>query len=175
MSEEFPSLEEMRARGYDTRSFETGKVIAKAKEEAGQLVDAIREAFRNIPRPQITLHVARGLDREWNLSEERFKELRAKDPEEDWTELLPDRTDGFSEYFTFSDDEGWRFYLPVFMCRYLAQFPGGAGYDAVYQACTGKAHVGLLNGGQMDCVDRFVALCHRYESPDGGIRIPSES
>ena len=167
MSEDFFSSDEMKALGYDSLSLETGKVVSIAREEARQLVEAIRRAFRNIPRPKITLHVARGLDDEWNLSDERFLELRTLDPEEDWTELLPNhRTDGFSEYFTFSDDEGWRFYLE--------QFPGSAGYDEVYWACVRKDHVALLNEEQLDCVNRFVALCHQYEAPGGGIRMPAE-
>jgi len=149
MNEQFLGLDEMRARGYDSLSLETGKVVSQAREEAGLLIDAIREAFRNVPRPRITLHVGRGLDDEWHLSDERLEELRAKDPEEDWTELLPDRMDGFSEYFAFADDEGWRFYLPAFMCRYLEQFPSGAGYDEVYWACVSKDHVALLNEDQM--------------------------
>lgn len=174
MSEEFLGVDEMRARGYDSLSLETGKVVSIARKEAGLLIAAIHEAFRNIPRPQTTLHVARGLDDEWHLSDERFRELRAMDPEEDWTELLPDRMDGFTEYFTFSDDEGWRFYLPAFMCRYLEQFPGRAGHNEIYWACVSKDHVALLNEEQMACVERFVTLCHRYEKPDGGMRMPPE-
>ena len=104
---------------------------ARAKAEAANLIHAIEAAFRNIPRPQITLSVAHGLDDEWNLNPDRFRELRSKDQEEDWIELDEKRTEPYQEYFTFSDDENWRFYLPAFMCHYLRHFPG-YGYDTVY-------------------------------------------
>ncbi len=172
MSGDYLSYEEMRSRGYDPVSLKIGRIAAEGRKEAAVLIESIREAFQNIARPRITLHVARGYDDEWNLSEERVQDLRLLDPEEDWAQLDSTKTDGFPEYFTFSDDEGWRFHLPAFMCNYLERFPGGDGYDAVYWACVQKTHMALLDERQLECVNRFVALCHKYESPTGGLRIP---
>jgi hypothetical protein len=174
MNDEFPSLEEMRARGYDPVSLAKGKLIAMAHAEARDLIDAIKSAFQNIPRPAITLHVARGLDDEWHLSQERFAELRALDPEENWSELGPERTDAFPEYFTFSDDEGWLFHLPAFMCNELDGFPEDTRGDEAYWACVGKEHLGLFNEEQMACVSRYVALSHKYLTSTGSIRWSSE-
>ena len=170
MSGEFLSYEEMRARGYDTRSLAMGKIVSQARQEAAKLIPIIEDAFRGVPRPQITLHVARALDDEWNLSEERHAELRAMDPEENWEDVDGNVAVCFFEYFTFSDDEGWRFYLPVLIRHYLLHFPDSA-EDNVSDACKKRTHMGLLNAVQLECVDRFLALCHKYLKPDGGIRM----
>jgi hypothetical protein len=168
-SEEILGYEEMRACGYDTPSLAMGRIVDRARHEAAELIPVIEEAFRGVSRPQITLHVARGIDDEWNLSEERHAELRAMDPEEDWEEVDGEHASGFWEYFPFSDDEGWRFYLPVFMRHFLRNFPD-SDYDNVSDACEKKTHMGLLNDSQLECVDRFLALCHKYVTPDGAIR-----
>lgn len=170
MSEKFLSYEEMRARGYDTRSLAVGKIVSQARQEAAELILLIEEAFRGVPRPQITLHVARAIDDEWNLSELRHAELRALDPEENWEDVDGGIAVCYDEYFTFSDDEGWRFYLPVLMLHYLRNFSDTA-HDNVSHACEKKTHVGLLNKAQLECVDRFLALCDKYLTPDGNIRM----
>ena len=168
MSEEFLSYEEMRARGYDTRSLARGKIVSQARQEAAELIPMIEEAFRGVPRPQITLHVARALDDEWHLTQERQAELRALDPEENWEDVDGGIAVCYYEYFTFADDEGWRFYLPVLMRHYLRNFPG-SDEDNVSHACRRKTHVGLLNEAQLECVDRLLALCDKYLTPDGDI------
>jgi hypothetical protein len=68
----------------------------------------------------------------------------------------------FQEYFTFSDSEGWRFYLPAFIHHYLSEFPL-SGFDAVYSACVQKTHFDLLTPGQITFIDEFLALCHTWE------------
>ena len=62
---------------------------------------------------------------------------------------------------TFSDSEGWRFYLPAYMAHCLRRFPD-CGWDAVLDACFNKTHVELLTKEQLRCVDRFVELCERH-------------
>lgn len=67
------------------------------------------------------------------------------------------------EYFCFSDPEGWGFHLPAYMCHYLRQFPH-CGLDAVCLACTSGQHLDLLPEAQLQCVVRFLELCHRHEN-----------
>jgi hypothetical protein len=165
MTHDYISPEEMRARGYDPATIAQGRIDEEARTEARTLTNDIENAFKGIPRPRITRHVARGYDDEWSLTEERVKELTALDPEQDWTEVDDDAIEQFQEYFTFSDPEGWQFYLPAHMRHYLRSFPQSS-HDAVYWACTsGPDNLKLLTEEQLACVERFVSLCHKYQTP----------
>ncbi len=157
--------EEARARGYDAVSIAWITARESARAEGALLIAEIDAAFAGVPRPVITLHVARGYDDEWHLSADRVRELTALDPEKSWSEVTDEAIQSFQEYFTFSDAEGWRFYLPAFLCHYLRHFPD-CGWDAVYWACIRRDRIDLLNEAQLRCLDRFVGLCHKYEVRD---------
>jgi hypothetical protein len=134
-----------------------------AHDEAMSLAVRLPEVFGDPPRPAITLHVARALDDEWIVSRERGLELTAKDPERHWYEVPAEATREFQEYFTFSDAEGWRFYLPAYLRHYLADFPLSR-YVAVHAACAGRDHFDLLTAGQIAWIDEFLALCRTWDS-----------
>ncbi|HEY1121618.1 MAG TPA: DUF6714 family protein, partial [Haloferula sp.] len=108
------------------------------------------------------LLVARALDNEWVVSDERAADLAKHDPETDWREVSDEKTAACQEYFTFADSPGWRFYLPAYMTHYLREFPGG-GEDAVYDACINRTHFDELTADELAIVDKFVALCGKYE------------
>ncbi|MDB6080369.1 MAG: hypothetical protein JWO82_4116 [Akkermansiaceae bacterium] len=127
------------------------------------LLSRIQAAFHGVPRPQITRSVAEGLDDEWTLSEERFRELNARDPEQEWTDLTGRDLEESNGYFTFADDEGWRFYLPAHMSMVLGDFHTHSSGSSVYNACTDpKPRFGALDEAQMACVLEFTALIHGY-------------
>lgn len=133
------------------------------KKLTEHLSKQISAAFDGVPRPKITKSVARGYDDEWVLSEERIVELSNLDPEQKWTDVTEDGIRFSQEYFTFSDAEGWRFYLPAHMFFYLKGFPDD-GWDAVYSACTSpEPKFDLLTPEQMRCVDAFLELIHEEE------------
>jgi hypothetical protein len=130
------------------------------EERAQRLISRIEDAFRDVPRPRITKSVARGFDDEWNLSDERIQELAALDPEQDWRDVSERDVIAFNEYFTFSDAEGWRFYLPAFMRHYLSNLKDPSG-DAVYWACTSKnLKFDMLTPQQLECVREFLDIVH---------------
>jgi len=156
------SPEEAKANEYDPDTIAQIELDDEARKEAAQLILQIEAAFAGIPRPAATLSVARGYDDEWILSEDRVLELNAQDPEMTWQEVTDASIQACQEYFFFSDAEGWRFYLPAYMCHYLRDFPD-AGWDAAYWACVSLDHVDLLDEAQLRCVDHFVQLCHKYE------------
>ncbi len=125
------------------------------KQRIENLLKRIEDSFAGVPRPAITKSVARGLDDEWVLSDERAAELAQLDPEMEWTDLTADDVRNFQEYFTFSDAEGWRFYLPAYMKFYLLGFPDYA-WDAVYDACSSRdPKLDLLTASQRACVQEF--------------------
>ena len=127
------------------------------------LLKRIDAAFDGVPRPRVTKSVARGYDDEWVLHEERIAELSRLDPEQKWTDVTEDGVRFFQEYFTFSDAEGWRFYLPAHMRFYLLGFPD-YGWDAVYWACSyPEPKFELLSSEQKACVDEFLAIIHEVE------------
>jgi len=156
------SSAEARRRGYDPREVARIEADEVAWGEAAELITLIDRVFADIPVPRITLRVGRALDDEWNVSEERGAELAKEDPETDWREVPEEKTRAYQEYFTFADPPGWRFYLPAFMTHYLREFPD-YGYDAVYWACTRRTHLDDLTADELGIVDKFVALCHKYE------------
>lgn len=136
--------------------------LAEVKRTA-ELLARIQTAFHGVPRPQITRSVAEGLDDEWFLSDERFEELNARDPEQNWTDLTISDLKEMSSYFTFADDEGWRFYLPAHMAMVLRDFHAHNEWSSVYSACMdSKPRFGMLNEEQLACVLEFTALIHSY-------------
>ncbi|QIF01784.1 DUF6714 family protein [Roseimicrobium sp. ORNL1] len=164
MTPPFPSREELRSRGYDRAALDQYDQWREAHREAQVLAARLPQVFGNPPRPRITLNVATGLDNEWNLADERIAELSARDPEQHWMEVTAEAVRDCRHYFTFSDAEGWRFYLPAFLQHGLAGFPNGD-HDAVYHACVSRKHVDLLTTEQLAFLDEFTALCHKWQSP----------
>jgi hypothetical protein len=127
--------------------------------EAMELLARIEIAFRGVPRPRVTKHVARGLDDEWILSNERGQELSELDPEYNWEDVSPEDIVKFNEYFNFADAEGWRFYLPAYMSHYLRNY-SSRHYNPVYLAYgSSPERLSLLTPEQRECVDDFVILC----------------
>jgi len=157
------SSAEARRRGYDPDEIARIKLAEEGQREADELIRLIDQVFTSIPKPRTTLSVARALDDEWIISEERAAELAKEDPETDWRDVPEEKTRACQEYFTFSDAPGWRFYLPAFMTHYLREFPG-YGYDAVCWACAGRTHFDDLTADELAVVEKFTALCHKYES-----------
>ena len=163
MNKEVLTSIEMKERGYDSTVVSLAEKAEQGHKKALGLILEIEKQFKKIQRPDITLHVARALDDEWNLSKEKVKELRLLDPEEDWKEVSDHKIECFQEYFNFSDDEGWHFYLPAFIRNYLKSFPNH-GYDAVYWACLERKRLSKLNKVELDCVDKFLNLVYEYET-----------
>ncbi|HWB02913.1 MAG TPA: DUF6714 family protein [Verrucomicrobiales bacterium] len=159
----FPSREELKERGYCPRSLELYDLWREAHGEAQELAARLPAVFGDPARPLITLSVARGYDDEWFLTKERGEELAALDHEQHWTEVTAEAVQNHQEYFTFSDPEGWRFYLPAFLRHYLAGFPLYH-WDAVYSACLTRRHFDLFTPEQVAFVDEFVALCRTWEA-----------
>ncbi|MBK1790594.1 DUF6714 family protein [Persicirhabdus sediminis] len=160
---DFPSREELRRQGVRKESIaDLYDLWCEAHGEAMKLALRLPDVFGDPPKPRITLHVARGYDDEWVLSEARCKELAAMDCEQHWMDVSLQATEDFQEYFTFSDSEGWRFYLPAFIRHYLADFPL-SGSDAVVFACENRHHIELLTPEQIEYLDEFLQLCKTWE------------
>lgn len=160
----FPSKEELISSGRLRAEAveELYDLWVVAHEEAMGLAVRLPEVFGNPPRPRITLHVARGYDDEWTLSEDRVLELAALDPERHWTDITMESTRRFHEYFSFSDAEGWRFYLPAFLRHFLADFPLSR-WDAVHHACLRRDHFDLISPNQAAFIDEFLVLCQTWD------------
>ena len=160
----FPSREELCRQGTRREAVaDLYDIWLVAHDEAMELASRLPQEFGDPPRPRITLHVARGYDEEWILSEQRVAELAALDGEQHWVEVSAEATRQFQEYFTFSDAEGWRFYLPAFLRHYLADFPL-CGWDAVHWACVERTHFELITPPQIAFVNEFLKLCQTWES-----------
>ena len=161
----FPTRDELLARGTPRKDAiaDLYDLWIVAHDEAMNLADRLPSVFGSPPRPRITLHVARGYDDEWTLSDARVAELAAFDAEQHWMDVSIEATKDIQEYFTFSDAEGWRFYLPAFLRHYLADFPLSY-YDAVVFACQQRTHFDLIIPPQIAFIDEFLALCQTWDS-----------
>jgi hypothetical protein len=161
------SADEMKARSNSSESLAGRQKIESVRREALPLIAAIERTFDSVLRPAITLHVARGFDDEWELSDERGRELAALDPERTWQEVDDDAIEKFHEYFSFADAGGWLFYLPAYMRHNLRRFPHGT--DAAYWAiCEDQGRkpedqrLACLNEAQREVVSRYIAFCHEH-------------
>ena len=152
---------EARARGYDPVAVERYRRKDVARAEALAFIPEVEAAFEGVPRPRITLSVATALDDHWEFTEESMAEFSARDPEQRWQDVPLEAVEVTQEYFTFSDDAGWRFYLPAFMTHCLRDLPNWHWCEPL-AACSRKTHVGLLSQDQLLCVERFVELCKRH-------------
>ena len=154
---------EMKACGYGPQAIAEAERAVRASGKALTLIAEIEAVFPAIPRPKITRSVARGYDDEWNLSEERIRELAAQDPEVDWRDVPDEAITACQEYFAFSDAEGFRFYLPAYMRHYLREFPysGWPGVDSAFSQTEKLRHLTQI---ERACVDRFIALRKEYET-----------
>lgn len=160
----FPTREELIKHGTRRECVEElYELWQEAHREAQVLAARLPEVFGNPSRPVITRSVARGFDDEWQLTEERIAELSAQDAEQHWMEVTAADVQFCQEYFTFSDAEGWRFYLPAYMRHYLEGFPL-YGWDAVVNACVTRTHFDLITPEQVAFVDEFLKLCATWES-----------
>ena len=106
---------------------------AEIADEIKCLMAEITAAFHGVPRPSTTRSVSDGIDDEWIISVERAAELAALDPEQCWEDVTDEAIENSQNYFTFSDDEGWQFYLPAYMMHWLRSFP--LGYNAICEVC----------------------------------------
>jgi hypothetical protein len=129
----------------------------------GGLIQTITVAFEGVPRPRITRSVADAIDDCWGWPPEKEeKELNARDPEQVWTDVTEEQIWQPWSYFDWSNDEGWRFYLPAHMCIALRALPHETDSE-VYEHCTRpNPCFGLLNQAQLECVQEFVILVREY-------------
>jgi hypothetical protein len=85
------------------------------RRDVAELIRRIREAFAGVVRGGgETIHQAHlegifGRDARWVAE-------GAKDPESDWVEVPDWKLEQGASTLTFFDVEGWRFYLPAFLC-----------------------------------------------------------
>jgi hypothetical protein len=156
------SSQEARMRGYDPSEVARFERAEAGQREADELRKIIDQTFISIPKPSVTLRVARARDDEWNITPKRAAELAQEDTETDWRDVPKEKTEAYQEYFTFADSPGWRFYIPAFMTHYLTEFPD-YGYDAVYDACSSRKRIGDLTDAELEVVRMFLELCERYE------------
>ena len=83
---------EAKKSGYDPAAVARLELAEAGHREADQLRALINNSFVTVPRARITLRVARALDDEWTISDERAVELANEDPETDWREVSEEKT-----------------------------------------------------------------------------------
>ncbi len=93
--------------------------------ENSELTRDIREAFRNVTAPEVTLRRARACDDytgKRKLSEKELTKLDRVDRAcRNWWEIPPSDLETFADTFVWLDDDGRLFYLPAYMTLSLRQ------------------------------------------------------
>ena len=161
MQTPYPTAELYQNRGYDPAS------IPAWSHKVSDLVSRIKKEFENPQRPLVTFHVARAYDDEWVVSNDRGYELRALDTELHWQDISDSSIETFSEYFTFSDSDGWKFYIPAFMLHSIRCFPSTS-YDVAYVACHSLRSVETFTEDQITVLKDFAALWKQVEQEEEG-------
>ncbi|TVQ32894.1 MAG: hypothetical protein EA376_04405 [Phycisphaeraceae bacterium] len=88
--------------------------------EAEAIIQEIYEAFRGVPRGEITLHEALVID-EYGTAEEMV-EARKRDTDERWEEVPDEHVQYGSDALAYFDPVSWRYYIPRFMIWMLINF-----------------------------------------------------
>ena len=162
MPDEYISPEEMRTRGYDRDTIARQERLEIARKEAIKLIADIERVFVDIPRPRITLLVGRGLDNEHFLSPARKMELRAQDPEEDWTMVNPCKVQAYREIFTFGDAYSVRFYLPVLLRYELTDLPANLKWSKDILLNTRQKQFAELTEAEASLCQRYLDFLGQY-------------
>lgn len=136
--------------------------------ERDALIDAIREAFRDVSR-------AGGIS--WSEcdvldgygSPEECAEARASDKDRHWSELVDDpKWQPFPGMggFSFIDGIGFRYYLPVTMIRFLmgeiTEWYNGHLLYVIHRFVPNSS--GMYSSEQLRCIARFVEFMAKYDS-----------
>lgn len=119
-----------------------------------ELVLQIERAFRDVPRPQTTLRVARGMDdHQWDALE-RLQKL--DDHYGHWDAIPREDLEKFQDVFPWLCPVGFRFYLPAFMVHALRSSPLLAENSWLRSAFRDEADLEILDGPQKVAVWHFV-------------------
>jgi len=160
----FPTREELLRLGSCPERLEIYYDLWKcANEEAQQLAERLPAVFGDPPKPRITLRVARALDDDWIVPDERARELAKLDTAEHWVDVADKDLLEYQEYFSFADAEGWRFYLPAFLRLYLGEFPLSEIY-CIHYFCVSRIFARNFTPEQIAFNEEFLKLCQIWES-----------
>lgn len=145
-------------------------------EERIAIIEEIHEAFRGVPRGEITLHEADVWD-DYG-SEEEAEKARSLDTENSWEEIPDEWIEHCSSTLPFFDPQSWQYYIPAYMIWTLKYFRVSDLITAdwtIYTFCI----LGFSENDQnsiQDYMERFqqlnqkqsLAVCHflRYMSRD---------
>lgn len=90
------------------------------KDSVDSIIEAIRSAFADVPRGDITIHEAEVID-DYGSDDERRK-ARGFDTEESWDQVPDHDIEECQDALCFLDPAGWRYYLPAYMIWSLRNF-----------------------------------------------------
>ncbi|PQO43436.1 DUF6714 family protein [Blastopirellula marina] len=134
------------------------------KDEAAELIDFIRDAFRGVPLGDgIGLRQAEGLDD--YASAEQLAQYREQDERLDWSQISPAMLAACESSLRYFDAAGMRFHLPAFVIRQLSG-PHQRHLDVPLIYPDPKRHA-LLTTMQREAVRRYLTFVYKcYEDPE---------
>ncbi|MCA9017438.1 MAG: hypothetical protein KDA77_19100 [Planctomycetaceae bacterium] len=89
-------------------------------EERIVIIEEIHEAFRGVPRGEVTLHEADVWD-DYG-SEEEAQKARSLDTENSWEEIPDEWIENCGGALAFYDPQSWQYYIPAYMIWTLKNF-----------------------------------------------------
>ena len=162
------SIAQSAERNYGGAEYPAKQTNEELRDVA-ERIQQIHEAFAELTLGGgLTLHQAH-LEGFYDEDEEEWLAARGKDMESHWAEVPDWKLESKSSALFFFDPEGWRFYIPAFMCWSLKNWRTTKSITVDFVLGTlarNNEYVmkqpELLNRAQSEAVCDFLAFFDRY-------------
>jgi hypothetical protein len=122
--------------------------------EAESLLALIHEAFRGVPRGELSIHQAHIV--KWT-DEKRLRETGDLDRDRNWTEIADETIEQVRNALYGADPISWRYFVPAYMCWTLRNFKDSGSFICDQTIYTFRLH-DISDPLRQDSVLRFDTL-----------------
>jgi hypothetical protein len=112
-------IEQHQQLSDSERAFEDEIAMLETDAEAESIIDAIRVAFRNVPKGPLSLRQA--ILKTW-ADENRVVEARSHGSHSHWKDIANNDIESSGKALYGADPQSWRFFIPAFMIWSLRFF-----------------------------------------------------
>lgn len=170
-------IDEMRARGFDTRTIQEAEDRLLRTAEAAALCELVRQAFSGV-RLGDGVGLIEGLALDDYAPEDVQRLAREKDEKECWDKITSEDLNAHSSSLSFFDSAGMRFHLPAFLVAELkGDYHLGLAFTLTHLSDHCRSQFVLLNQEQRDAVRKYLEFlrsdpseCFHHDDIDRALR-----